>query len=194
VAILIALSVHEFSHALAGHLLHDDTAKDQGRLTLNPLAHVDMFGFLMLLLVGFGWGKPVPVNPYNLKYRKWGETLVALAGPLANLLMVVVFGLILKFAAASQIFSPDNLLIQLLNLLVVINVVLLLFNIIPIPPLDGSKFLLTALPARFNQLKIWLLTRGPFLLLALIILDNFFGVRIFSRFFYNVINLVYGLF
>ena len=90
-AILVALSVHEFSHALAGTVLGDNTAKNMGRLTLNPLAHLDMIGTLMLLIVGFGWGKPVPFNPFNLKYPKWGPAIVALAGPFANLICVVIF-------------------------------------------------------------------------------------------------------
>src|SRR3989339_1829095 len=90
-AIIIVISLHEFSHALMGYLLGDKTAEHEGRLTLNPLAHLDPFGTVMLLLVGFGWGKPVPFNPYNLKFQKWGPAWIALAGPLSNFLSAIFF-------------------------------------------------------------------------------------------------------
>lgn len=190
-AILLSLSVHEFSHALIGTLLGDSTAKNAGRLTLNPLAHLDMVGFFMLVLVGFGWGKPVPFNAYNLKYPRWGPTLVALAGPASNLINVVFFGLVFKLLLITHFFPIDNLLLQFLSLLVIINLVLMLFNLIPIPPLDGSKVLLSILSAPKHQRTRFLLeTRGPLILLGLIILDYLFGVNIFGRLFDDAIFLV----
>jgi Zn-dependent protease len=192
-AILIALTVHEFSHALAAYYLGDQTAKRMGRLTLNPLAHLDPIGFLALVLVGFGWGKPVPFNPYNLRYPKWGSAMVAAAGPLSNIISVVVFGLVLKYAA--PYLATGNLLTEFLTLLVVLNLVLCLFNLIPIPPLDGSKFLLSALTAPEHYKARFLLeTRGPIILLALIILDSLSGLNILSTVFSFAINLTLKFF
>ena len=121
-AILIALSVHEFAHAWAGHWLGDDTAKMQGRLTLNPLSHISWLGFLMLLLVGFGWGKPVPFNPFNLKDKRWGPAMVSVAGPLSNLIMAVAAGLILHYLVFFQVLAPQNMLIQFLTIFVILNI------------------------------------------------------------------------
>jgi len=194
VAILIVLSVHEFSHALASALMGDDTAKSLGRLTLNPISHVSGVGFLMLLLVGFGWGKPVPYNPYNLKYQKWGPALVALAGPASNLLLAIFSGIVLKIIAGMNILPPENLLFQFLNIFVILNVILMLFNLIPIPPLDGSKVLFSILDGeRFRNFRSFLETRGPILLLILLILDNVVGLNIFGYFFNAIIEFVYSL-
>lgn len=187
-AILIALTVHEFSHALAAHLMGDQTAKRMGRLSLNPLTHIDPIGFLALVLVGFGWGKPVPFNPYNLRFPKWGSALVAAAGPLSNLIMVMIFGTVLKYT--QHLLPNGNLLIEFLTLLIVLNLILCLFNLIPIPPLDGSKFLLSALTApKFYKFRFLLETRGPLILLALIILDSLSGLNLLSLVFSFAINI-----
>ncbi|MFH1193951.1 MAG: site-2 protease family protein [bacterium] len=194
-AILLTLSLHEFSHAYTAHRLGDDTAKDAGRLTLNPLAHVDWLGFFMLILIGFGWGKPVPVNPYNLKYKKWGSALVSLAGPFANLIGIIFFGIILKFLEAYAALPAENLLVQFINLLIIINVVLMAFNLIPIPPLDGAQFLFTILDnPKYNNFKMRLQAQGPLILIGLILLDNLFNIGIFSLLFNGIIGLVYRLF
>lgn len=192
-AILIALTVHEFSHALAATLLGDQTAKRMGRLNLNPASHVDMIGLVALVLVGFGWGKPVPFNPYNLRYPKWGSAIVAAAGPIANIISVIVFGLILKFAAT--VLPPGNLLVEFLTLLVVLNLILCIFNLIPIPPLDGSKFLLSALTAPEHYKARFLLeTRGPVILLAFIVLDSLLNLNILSTVFSVAINFTLRFF
>ncbi len=194
-AILVAFTTHEFSHALAATVLGDPTPKKMGRLTLNPIAHIDFVGLLMLVLIGFGWGKPVPFNPYNLKYQKWGGTLVALAGPFANLLNIALWGIVLKIVVAYNLLPPANLLILFLNLLIVLNVTLLIFNLIPVPPLDGSHFLFDILRSpKYERIKIFLETRGPFLLLGLIILDNLAGLGIFGRLFGGATSLVYRIF
>ena len=189
-AVVFALTVHEFSHAFSAKLLGDDTAKSLGRLTLNPLAHIDWVGFFMLILVGFGWGKPVPFNPYNLKNQKYGPALISLAGPISNLLSAVVFGAALKLA--SYYFSPDNLLLMFLSLLIMINLVLAFFNLIPIPPLDGSKVMFSFFPEtpKFENIRYQLETKGPLILIAIIILDSFLGIGIFSRILSFVISWV----
>jgi len=192
-AILIALTFHEFSHALVANFLGDQTAKRMGRLSLNPLVHLDPIGFLALVLIGFGWGKPVPYNPYNLRYPKWGSTMVAAAGPASNLLMIIVFGLVFKFVYP---FLPlDNLLGAFLELLIQLNLILCLFNLIPIPPLDGSKFLLSALAApEHYKARFFLETRGPLLLLGFILLDSLSGLNILSTIFSVAANFTLRLF
>ncbi|PIR93680.1 site-2 protease family protein [Candidatus Falkowbacteria bacterium CG10_big_fil_rev_8_21_14_0_10_39_11] len=194
VAIILALTFHEFSHALASAMMGDQTAKSLGRLTLNPLSHVSGLGFIMLLFVGFGWGKPVPFNPYNLKYHKWGPALVALAGPISNLLLAFVSGLALHYIVVLNWLPPENLLVQFLNIFVILNVILMLFNLIPIPPLDGSKVLFSFLSSpRYAKFVLFLETRGPYLLLFLLILDNIIGINIFGRLFRFTIEFVYNL-
>lgn len=194
-AILVGLSIHEFSHALAGHALGDSTAEQAGRLTLNPIAHIDPIGFLMLLFIGFGWGKPVPYNPHNLKYPRWGPMLVGIAGPIANLVGVVIAGIALKFVTDFGNLPPGNLLVPFLVFLVRINIVLMLFNLIPVPPLDGSRILLSILAApKYARIRFLLETRGPILLIGLIILDSLFGLNIFGRLFQGVIGLVFRIF
>lgn len=189
VAIIYAITVHEFSHALVGHLQGDNTAEDAGRLTLNPLAHMDLMGLGLLILVGFGWGKPVPFNPYNLKAKRWGPVLVGLAGPLANLLSVILFALVLKFVLVTQAVTQDSAFFTFITFLIEINVVLMVFNLIPIPPMDGSKLLYSFLGIKHLQIIGWLEQYGIWLLLALII----FGSPWLSLLFDWVINLVYTI-
>ena len=187
-AFLIALSVHEFSHALSATWLGDTTAKRLGRLTLNPAAHVDPIGFLAVLLVGFGWGKPVPYNPYNLKWPKWGPVFIAFAGPVSNLLLAMVS--ILLLSAFGPQLGMDNLLTILLLVSAQLNVALLTFNLIPLPPLDGSKALLAVLEhPRYAATREFIETRGPYLLLMLILLDSFLRLGVFS----GLIGFVWSL-
>lgn len=178
VAILGAITIHEFSHAWMADLLGDSTAKREGRLTLNPLAHLDLIGTILLLLVGFGWGRPVPFNPYNLKNQRWGPAMVAGAGPVSNLIMAVVFGLILRFILNIDL-EPENMAIKFLAMLVFLNLILMIFNLIPVPPLDGSKILFAILHLS-EETKFRLEHQGPFLLLMLIIFDRFLQDSILS--------------
>ncbi len=180
-AIFYGITVHEFSHVFAAYVQGDDTGRLMGRLTLNPVAHIDPFGMLMLLFVGFGWGKPAPFNPYNLKNQRFGEIFVAISGPLANFLSIIVFMLAINFFG--PILGAHNLFIQFLGLLILVNLVLMIFNLIPIPPLDGSKLLFEILPQRFDNIKIYLEKNGPIILIALVFADNFLGINIFGNIF-----------
>ncbi|OGY94174.1 MAG: hypothetical protein A2406_01700 [Candidatus Komeilibacteria bacterium RIFOXYC1_FULL_37_11] len=191
-SIIYALTVHEFSHALAATYLGDNTAKYSGRLNLNPLSHLEIFGTLMLLFAGFGWGKPVPVNPFNLRFKRWGEAIVSLAGPVSNFISAAIF---VALASLLVRFMPaGSLLFDFLFYLIFINFVLGVFNLIPIPPLDGSKVLFAILPANFEGFKRSFSVNGPWVLLGLIFLDNFVGVNIFGHIFQFFINIIYLLF
>lgn len=190
IILLVCFPVHEASHAYAAYRLGDGTAKLFGRLTLNPIAHFDPVGGLMLVIsflaasFGFGWAKPTPVNPLNLSNRQWGEAIVAAAGPLSNLVLAAIGGLAMRAAIAFQIDVP--ILYQILFYFVLINLALMIFNFIPIPPLDGSKVLYAALdPRTAYQVRPMLDQYGIFLLLILIIPigpgGSFLG-RIFDAF------------
>jgi len=162
IGLAIAISIHEASHAFVANLLGDPTAKYQGRMTLNPLAHLDPIGTILLLLVGFGWGKPVPVNPQYFSRPAIDELLVALAGPASNFLIAGVFGLFAQIAGTGSFAL-------ILAVVVQINVLLMLFNLIPIPPLDGSKVFRVLLGERaFRLLELYSL---PLIFGLLIILQ-----------------------
>ena len=166
-AIVLGITVHEFTHAYVAHRLGDDTARLAGRLTLNPLAHLDLLGSLFLLLLRFGYGKPVPVNEARLQGGRRGGSLVALAGPVSNLVLATVCAMPLRFVS----FGSGDLAALyegILAAIVVYNCLLFVFNLIPIPPLDGSRVVYGFLPPR--QAYSWRTYEqyGPFLLLALI--------------------------
>lgn len=187
-AIFIGITFHEFAHAFAANLAGDPTAKNMGRLTLNPLAHIDLWGLLFLLLAGFGYGKPVPVNPYNLKNQKWGMIWVAAAGPLSNLVQIIIFGLVFKFLF---FLGPNNLLVYFLFTLIYLNVILLVFNLLPVPPLDGANIFLKLLPSSLDDFKRKLERFGPWILLFLILIDRSSSLGIFSSIFNFFTNLIF---
>jgi len=196
IVIVASLSFHEFSHALVGTWQGDDTAKRMGRLTLNPRAHLDLMGSLTFLIAGIGWAKPVPFNPYNLRNKKWGPSLVAFAGPISNLLLTIVSALALHVVTAFTSFGPENALVIFLLLMMQINLLLMIFNLIPIPPLDGSKFLLDILKQNPAHHKIVFLleTRGPMYLILAIVIDSFFlNSLIFGTIFGTISSFVLGL-
>lgn len=197
VAIIMAITFHEFSHAFAAEKLGDGTAKALGRLTLNPISHIDPLGFILLFIAGFGWGKPVPYNPHNLKNPKWGSALIGLAGPLSNLILGAVAIGIMFVLNSAGLLDPNSLLTFFLVILVQFNLILMLFNLIPVPPLDGSKILFAVLPERFVSLRRSLSVYGPMVLFGLILIDAFSSVNIFGRlfsYFFIGLNRLIGAF
>jgi Zn-dependent protease len=148
-ALIIGITFHEFMHAFVADQLGDHGPRALGRVSLNPIVHIDPLGALFFLLAGFGWGKPVPVNVYALRPGRIGMSYVSLAGPLANLFVASVGGVIFRVAEIAGLVGPDNaFLTQLLYWIVLFNVVLGLFNLLPIPPLDGYNLVLPLLPPR----------------------------------------------
>ncbi len=179
IAILImSVVIHEVSHGYAASFLGDQTARYQGRLTLNPLKHLDFFGsFLLPLLlyiskVGIilGWAKPVPYNPYNLRPGRWSEAIVAFAGPAANILLALIFGTLLRVGILTQASWATPAFAEITAVIVVINILLAIFNLVPIPPLDGSKILFSLFPEKLYKVREFLEKYG----LVFIIIFIFF--------------------
>lgn len=181
IMLLVGLPVHEFSHALAAYRLGDGTAKLFGRLTLNPIAHFDPMGGTLLALtfiasaaagspLGFGWAKPTPVNPLNLQGGRRGEAIVAAAGPLSNLVLAMAAAIPFRFVLANpQLAGPNDLFLLILYYFVQINLLLMVFNLIPIPPLDGSKVLFALLDRRTEyQVRPFLERYGFIILIGLL--------------------------
>lgn len=180
-AIVISLTIHEFSHALVGKWKGDKTAEREGRLTLNPLAHVDVMGFISLLLLGFGWAKPVPFNPYNLKDPKWDAVKIALAGPFANLILASIAAVVLRLLLHSVAVTGFTLLEIFLLLVVILNLFLLFFNVIPVHPLDGSKLLFALLDGpKYAALRQFVFTKGPQVLMFLVFLSLLTNIDVFG--------------
>ncbi|MFP4460450.1 MAG: site-2 protease family protein [Candidatus Zixiibacteriota bacterium] len=176
--ILLALTVHEFFHGYVAFRLGDPTAKHEGRLTLNPLKHLDPLGTIALVIFHFGWAKPVPVNPYYLRNPRRDMIFVALAGPLSNLAMAILFGILVKFNYMGMVSYPE-VLFKMLVFGMYINVILMAFNLIPIPPLDGSKILF-GLTDISDQNQMMLQRFGPMILIGIIFLGNMTGFSILS--------------
>ena len=180
-AAVIGLTVHEFSHGYMAYRLGDNTAKNDGRLTLNPLKHIDWLGFFLIVVAGFGWAKPVMFNPDNLKNKHRDEILISLAGPVSNFILAVVFLVIARLLYFVDYFSNNTMGIQIVNLILiwgVINFGLFVFNLIPIPPLDGSHFYLTYLKDINPKLMMNMYKWGTFGLFAIIIAENKFNLNI----------------
>jgi Zn-dependent protease len=176
---ILSVIIHEVAHGLAAYLQGDNTAKMAGRLTLNPIPHIDPFGSILLPLLlvmsgspmVIGWAKPVPFNPYNLRNQKWGEAMVAFAGPLSNIAIAVFFGTLIKLGLFTSLASP-------FLYIVLINLVLAVFNLVPIPPLDGSKILFSIFPNSLASFRNYMETYGFFVLIffVLFLWDSLFPI------------------
>jgi Zn-dependent protease len=174
--IIIGLTLHEYSHALVAFMCGDSTAKDQGRITLNPLKHIDPLGFIMLIFAGFGWAKPVHFSEQNLRNPKTDVIKIALAGPLSNAVIAMVLSIIFKIFSAK--ISGNHILFEIFQSAIYINWALFVFNLIPLPPLDGSHLLLSQFkkfPALYNGLYKY----GSLLLFGLIIISFVTKINVF---------------
>jgi Zn-dependent protease len=191
VILIMSVVLHELAHGYMADWLGDSTARRQGRLTINPLQHLDPVGSVIVPLVTslmgftFGWAKPVEYNPHNLKNRRSGELLIALAGPASNLLIALIFGMVIRFAVSMHSIA-SLAFIELSAYIVTINIVLALFNLIPLPPLDGSKILFAILPHRYNHVRAMLEMYAPIFVLLVV----FFLWQIVSP----VVPIVFKLF
>ncbi len=192
VALVVAITVHEFAHALVATQLGDPTPKAAGRLTLNPGAHLDPMGTILIFLVGFGWGKPVPYNPNFVRRGRWGEMLVAIAGPLSNIIVAFLLAIPGRIFLMTHQALPEGQIYTFLAIVVTLNIFLAAFNLIPIPPLDGSKILYLILDSVgvSHQRIIWLEQMGPVLLLLLIFADRLLGINLLFRLLDPIIALM----
>ena len=191
IVLIMSVVVHEVSHGYIANSLGDPTARIAGRLTLNPIKHLDPVGSVLVpiftYLIGgfiFGWAKPVPYNPYNLRGGKWGPALVAAAGPLSNFLLAIIFGIVLRIVTPLSVIPEAAL--SLIELIVLINIVLGIFNLIPIPPLDGSKVLFALLPPSMRNVENFFTRYQLILIVALI----FFAWRFILPLVYFIFSLL----
>jgi Zn-dependent protease len=197
IILVFAVIIHEVSHGVVALSLGDPTAKLSGRLTLNPIPHIDIYGSIILpLLMGlasggafvFGYAKPVPFNPYLLKDQKWAPALVALAGPASNLVLAILLGIFYRIAMVFMDIPAE--VGKLFVIAVVINIVLAVFNSVPIPPLDGSKIVAPLLPDKFIRSEFYavLEQQGMWIVLIFVL----FGFRLISPIIYGLANLILG--
>ena len=192
IVLLFSVVIHEIAHGSVAFYLGDPTAKYAGRLTLNPIKHLDLFGSVLLPILMliftfgrgpvFGWAKPVPVNPNNLKDKRWGELKVSLAGPGINIIVGVLFALPIRF------FNLPGSLLLFFSIVSIYNFLLAIFNLIPIPPLDGSHILFSFLPFRYTKLKMILSQYSLFILIFFIFFGGINIVFFLSEFLYSVVS------
>ena len=180
--ILVALTFHEYAHGYVALRFGDPTAKMAGRLTLNPLSHLDPIGTIMLFVVHFGWAKPVPVDPRYFRNPKQDMLWVALAGPGANMVLAFISGILLSMLGRGSLFGSHNMLLIMLQYSLFINLALAVFNMLPIPPLDGSKVLRGLLPYQYQHIADQMEMYGPWALMGLIMMGMLTGRSIFWSF------------
>ncbi len=201
VVLVFSVVIHEVSHGYAALMLGDKTAQYAGRLTLNPIPHVDFFGSIILPLILvitqspflIGWAKPVPYNPYALRNPKWGPAIVGAAGPAVNIALAVIFGLLIRFVPVVADGIPGVFILNFITIassIALLNLVLAVFNLVPIPPLDGSKVLFALLPSQWRGLQFFLEQYGFFLLLIFI----FFFLQWLSPLILFLFRLITGTF
>ena len=192
-ALLFCLSVHEFAHAFTAYKLGDRTQKAMGRLTLNPFSHIDISGFICIDLFGFGWGKPVMIDDRNFKNKAAGNALTAFAGPCSNIIMAIIFTIILKILLITGVILPTinsvvgSIILNMLILTIQFNVVFAIFNLIPIPPFDGSRILYFFLPIKGRE-YMYKIEQYSFII-VLVILVTGIGSKLVSP----IVNFVLGL-
>jgi Zn-dependent protease len=198
-AILIALTFHEFAHGYVAYRFGDPTAKNYGRLTLNPLAHLDPMGTIMIFLIHFGWAKPVPVDPRYLGNPKRDMMWIAAAGPLMNVALALVSGILIRIFMATDLAYADpnggiGTLFQMIRYSLYINLALAFFNLLPIPPLDGSKILAGVLPHRYAPTLYLIESRGPMVLFGIIMFGWITGFHVLGVVIGPFINVFSHLF
>lgn len=208
ISILVALSFHEWAHGYVANKLGDPTAEMYGRLTLNPLAHLDPMGTILFLLVGFGWGKPVPVDPTRFRHPKRDTALVSLAGPVSNLLLAFIsfLALVLVFPGSARtvgdlLSTPSSggpvgmtFLHLLFQSLLFLNLGLMAFNLLPVAPLDGSKVLHAFIPYRYEDTYQNVMRWGPYILLGLLLAESFLGFPFLSAWIEGIMSWVLSVF
>ncbi|MBI3331413.1 site-2 protease family protein [Candidatus Peregrinibacteria bacterium] len=203
ISILIALSIHEWAHGYVAYLLGDPTAKESGRLTINPIAHLDLLGTILFLTIGFGWGKPVPIDPRYFQHPKRDTALVAIAGPVSNLILATAAYIALTIIGArigGDVFDLLSMgagssvgtlfLVNLFASSLFINLGLMAFNLIPIAPLDGSRVLHAFIPLRHEDRYEDLMRHGPMLLLILLLAERFLNFPFLSLWISGIMNFV----
>jgi len=187
-AILVAITVHEFAHAWASDRLGDPTARLQGRVTLNPLAHLDPLGTLMLVLFRFGWGKPVPFDPFNLRNPRRDAALISFAGPAADLILAIILAVFIRLGHV--FLGPSAYILELiLTPFITLAVILAIFNLIPIHPLDGGKVLIGLLPEKLAYQWDEFLNRYGFIMILFLIIP-FFGFSLISSIIFPIVNVI----
>ena len=201
---LFCITIHELAHGFTAYCLGDTTAKDMGRLTLNPIKHIDIFGILMMVIVGFGWAKPVPVNMRRFKNPKWYMAITALAGPVSNIMLAIVvffiYGLLFTPLGGNYATGGNEIALLMISRAAVLSVSLAVFNLLPIPPLDGSKVLFSLLPES-AYFKLMRYERFGMILLILLVWSSVFDVTVgrvafaardwlsgVAQFAYNLVN------
>lgn len=187
IILLFSVIIHEVAHGYMANVLGDPTAKLQGRLTLNPIKHIDPIGSIIVPLLTsvagftFGWAKPVEYNPYNLRNKRTGELLIALAGPVSNLIIAIVFSFIVRIVVPN--LSEYNTSVSILNYIIIMNLVLAVFNLIPLPPLDGSKIIYSIFPNQYGKVRHILELYSPvFIFLTVFVLWRFISPIVFVIF------------
>lgn len=189
--LITALSIHEFAHAFVADRLGDPTPRLAGRLTLNPLAHLDPVGTLLLFFAGFGWGKPVPIDPFNLKDTKRDSALISFAGPGSNLLMAILAGLLIRITNIIPILPVNAFVFDIISLFIYWNLILAVFNLIPVHPLDGFSVVAGLLPKKYYHDWMDLSRYGVFFLILLIF--PFFGNSPITTLISPIINLLLSI-
>ncbi len=186
IALAVCISVHEAAHAWMAYKLGDPTAKAAGRVSLNPMRHLDVLGTIMIFIAHFGWGKPVPFNYYNLKHPRRDAALIAIAGPVSNLLTAFVIAILFKYIPTMPVFLTGAL-----RTIYSLSIILFLFNLLPIAPLDGSKLVGLVIPKSKEGWYQRFLTQGPFYLILLIVFDRLLAAVMGFSFFATFLQYGY---